>query len=116
MRTVRNIAIIALLALGIAFLPRGGDFADAVLTALTMGFLTAFSYAAYIAWRENQLTMTALSDARRAVFYGCFGMIVLLVAGASKMFSTGPGTLAWLLLLGSALVGIWLVWSDARSY
>ena len=43
-------------------------------------------------------------------------MLVLLIAGASKMFATGLGTMAWLLLLASALVGIWLIISEARSY
>jgi hypothetical protein len=31
------------------------------------------------------------------------------------MFDTGLGTLAWILLLGSAVIGIWLVWSEAKS-
>lgn len=115
MRAARNIAVIAVLALGVAFLPRGGDFADAVLTAITMGFLAAFAYAIYGFSRENQLTLLSINEPRKGVLYGSFGLIVLLIAGASKMFSTGPGTVAWLGLLAAAVIGIWLVWSDARS-
>jgi hypothetical protein len=111
----RNIAIIAVLALGVAFLPRGGDLTDAVFTALGMAFLAAITYAVYIASRQNSLTLLALPDSRRFVLYSCLGLIVLLVAGQSQMFSTGLGTVAWLLLLASAAVGIWLVWSEARS-
>jgi uncharacterized membrane protein YobD (UPF0266 family) len=111
----RNIAVIAVLALGVAFLPRGGDFADAVITAIGMAFLAVITYAVYVASRQNSLTLLALPDSRRFVLYACLGLIVLLVAGQATMFSSGLGTLAWLLLLGSALVGIWLVWSEARS-
>lgn len=116
MATVRNIAIIALLALGVAFLPGGGDFAAAVLTAITMGFLVVISFAVYQAYRANRLTMLALPDSRRLVLLSAVGLIVLMIAGASQMFETGLGTLAWILLMASAAIAIWLVWSEAKSY
>lgn len=116
MRTARNITIIAVLALGVAFLPGGGAFADAVLLAITMAFLAVLSFAVYQAYRANRLTMLALPDTRRLVLFSAVGLIVLMVAGASQMFSTGLGTLAWILLMGSAGVAIWLVWSEAKSY
>ena len=116
MRLARNITIVAVLALGVAFLPRGGDIAAAVLTAITMAFLAALSYAVYQAYRSNHLTMLALPEPRRAVLLAAVGLIVLLIAGSSQMFSTGLGTLAWIMLLGSAGVAIWLVWSEAKSY
>ena len=116
MKTARNVLIIAVLALGVAFLPNGGNFAEAVLTALTMAFLAVLSYAVYQAYRSNQLTMLALPESRRIVLLSAVGLIVLLIAGASMMFSSGLGTLAWLLLLGSAGIAIWLVLSEARSY
>ncbi len=116
MATVRNIAIIALLALGVAFLPGGGDLADAVLTAITMGFLAVISFAVYQAYRANRLTMLALPDSRRLVLFSAVGLIVLMIAGSSQMFQTGLGTLAWILLMASAAIAIWLVWSEAKSY
>jgi hypothetical protein len=111
----RNIAIIAVLALGVAFLPRGGDIASAVFTLITMAFLTVIVLALYRFSQANRMTLLALPDSRRFVLYAALGLIVLLVAGASTMFDTGLGTLAWILLLGSAGVGIWLVWSEAKS-
>jgi len=114
--TVRNIAIIALLALGVAYLPGGGDFAAAVITAITMAFLAVLAFAVYQAYRANRLTMLTLPDSRRAVLFAAVGLIVLMIAGSSELFSTGLGTLAWLALMGSALVAIWLVWSEAKSY
>lgn len=116
MVAVRNIAIIALLALGVAFLPGGGDFADAVFSAISMAFLAVLSFAVYQAYRANRLTMLALPDSRRLVLFSAVGLIVLMIAGTAQMFSTGLGTLAWIALVGSAAVAIWLVWSEAKSY
>ena len=50
--------------------------------------------------RQNQLTLATLSDGRRAILYGAFGLIALLIAGSDELFSSGGGTLAWILLLG----------------
>jgi hypothetical protein len=115
-RTARNVAIVMALAFAVAFLPGGGNAADAVLTAITIGFLTAIAWTLYVLSRQNQLTLAALSDGRRAILYGALGLIALLVAGSDEMFSSGGGTLAWILLLGAAIAAIWRVWSEASSY
>jgi hypothetical protein len=105
-----------LLALGVAFLPGGGNVAEAVLTALTMALLAGIAWMLYVFSRENQLTLSTLTDGRRAIFYGAFGMLALLVAGSDKMFSTGGGTLLWIALLGISVAAIWKVWMEANTY
>lgn len=105
-----------LLALVVAFLPGGGNLAETVLTALTMGLLAGIAWMVYTVSRENQLTLTTLSDGRRALLYGAVGLIVLLVAGSDKMFSSGGGTLLWIVLLAASVAAIWKVWMDANSY
>ncbi len=116
MHTARNVAIIMALALGVAFLPHGGNVVDAIFAAITLGFLAGISWMLYTLSRENQLTLATLSDGRRAVFYGAFGMIALLVAGTDKLFSSGGGTLVWILLLGASVAAIWKIWIDANTY
>ena len=113
---MRNVAIVMLLALGVAFLPHGGNVAEAVLTALTMALLAGIAWMLYIFSRENQLTLSTLTDGRRAIFYGAFGMLALLVAGSDKMFSTGGGTLLWIILLAASVAAIWKVWIEANTY
>lgn len=115
MRAARNAAIIMLLALPIAFLPRGDNFAEALLTALTMGLLAGIAWMLYTFSRENQLTLATLTEGRRAILYGSLGLIALLIAGSDKMFSTGGGTLLWILLLAAAVAGIWQVWMKANT-
>jgi hypothetical protein len=116
MRTARNVAIVMVLALGVAFAPGGGNFVDAVFTALTMGFLAGIAWMLYVLSRQNQLTLATLSDGRRALFYGAFGMIALLIAGTDKLFASGGGTLLWILLLGASVAAIWRIWIEANTY
>lgn len=116
MRNARNVAIIMVLALGVAFAPAGGNVVDAIFTVITMGFLAGISWMLYTLSRENQLTLATLTDSRRAIFYGGFGMLALLVAGADKLFSTGGGTLLWILLLAGSVFAIWRVWTEANTY
>jgi hypothetical protein len=116
MRTARNIAIVMLLALVVAFAPAGGNAADAILAALTMGFLAAIAWAVFVLSRQNQLTLAALSDRRRAILYAALGLIALLIAGTDRLFSSGGGTLAWILLLGASIAAIWRIWIEANTY
>jgi hypothetical protein len=105
-----------LLALGVAVLPGGGNLAAAVITALTMALLGGIAWMLYVLSRENQLTLSSLTDGRRAIFYSALGMLALLVAGSDKMFATGGGTLLWIILLAASVGAIWKVWMEANSY
>jgi hypothetical protein len=116
MRTARDVGIIMLLALAVAFAPSGGNVAEAIFTALTMGFLAAIAWTVYVLSRQNQLTLATLSDGRRAILYGALGLIALLVAGTDMLFATGGGTLLWILLLGASIAAIWRIWIEANTY
>jgi hypothetical protein len=114
-RTLRNVAIVMLLAFVVAFVPGGGNAADTVVTAMAMGFLAAIAWMLYVLSRQNQLTLAALSDGRRAILYGALGLIALLIAGSDKLFSSGGGTAAWIVLLGASVAAIWRIWVGANS-
>jgi hypothetical protein len=116
MRTLRNVAIVMILAVPVAFAPHGGNVAEAILTAITMGFLAAIAWAIYVLSRQSQLMLATLSDGRRAVLYGAFGLLALLIAGTDRLFASGGGTLLWILLFGAALVAIWRIWVEANTY
>jgi hypothetical protein len=115
-RTLRNVAIVMLLAVVTAFVPAGGNAADTILTAITMGFLAAIAWSLYVLSRQQQLTLAALSDGRRAILYAALGLLALLIAGSDEMFESGGGTLAWILLLGASVAAIWRVWTEANTY
>src|ERR687892_611066 len=85
MQTVRNVAIIALMALGVALIPGGGTAAETVLAALSMAFLAVIAFFVYRLYMQNQLTLSTLRDAQRAILYGAFGVIALMIAGADQL-------------------------------
>ncbi len=116
MRTARNVAIVMVLALGVAFLPGGGRAVDTIFAAMTMGFLAGIAWLLYTLSRQNQLTLATLTDGRRAIFYGAFGMLALLIAGVDRMFASGGGTLLWILLLAASVAAIWRIWLEANTY
>jgi hypothetical protein len=105
-----------LLALGVAFLPGGGNVAEALITALTMALLAGFAWTVYTLSRENQLTLATLTDGWRAVLYGAIGMVTLLIAGWDKLSSTGGGTLLLIVLMAASVAAIWKVWMEANTY
>jgi hypothetical protein len=115
-RTLRNVAIVLLLGLVVAFTPTGGNVAEAILTAIGMGFLAGIAWAVFVAGRQNQLTLATLTDTRRAILYSALGMIALLIAGSKEMTASGGGTLAWIILLGASVAAIWRIWIDANTY
>ena len=80
-----------------------------------MGFLAAIAWTLFVLSRQNQLTLAALSDGRRAILYSALGLIALLIAGSDEMLASGGGPLAWILLLGAAVAAIWRVWIDANA-
>jgi hypothetical protein len=116
MQTARNVAIIAVLALGVAAIPGGGTAAETVLAALVMGFLAAMGFLAYRRYRENQLTLSTLRDSRRAILYGAFGVLALMIAGADELLDTGAGTLVWIALIALSAFAIFRVWTEANTY
>ena len=117
LRAVRNIAIIAVLAVPIAFVPGGGNAASAVLVALGMAFLASLGVAARQIYRENRLTFDSLPDDQRAVLFSAIGVIVLMIAGAGKLLGGGGfGAVIWVTLMACAVIAIVGVWMRAHSY
>jgi hypothetical protein len=116
MRALRNIAIIAALALIVAAVPGGGNAATAILTAITLAFMTTIGFAAYYIYRQNQLTILSLTEPQRGVLLAALGVIALMIAGADELLETGLGALAWIVLLAGSGVAIWRVWVESRTY
>jgi hypothetical protein len=115
-QTVRNIAIILALAAGVDFLPGGGNAANAVLTALSMIFLAAIAWLLYRVYNEQQMTLSALTDARKAGLFGAVGGIALLVVAYDDFRSWEGGILLWIALMAACVGVIFLIWREATTY
>jgi hypothetical protein len=115
-RALRNIAIIALLALVVAEVPGGGDVAEGILAAITVVFLVLIGALCYQLYRQNRLGYVTLEDRPRTVLLVALGAIVLMIAGADELLDSGLGLLVWLAVLGVAIFSIFRVYQDSQSY
>ena len=116
LQTARNIAIILALAAGVDFLPGGGAAAATVLSALMMLFLAAIAWLVYRVYREQQLTLATLTDARKAGLFGAVGAMALLVVAYDDFRSWTGGIVLWLALMAGCLGIIFLIWRAATTY
>ena len=116
MRTLRNIAIILALAAVVDFLPAGGAAADTVMAALSMIFFAAIAWFVYRLYREQQLTLSTLTDLQKAGLFGAVGGIALLVVAYDEFHSWSGGVLLWIALLAGCIGGIVLIWRKATTY
>lgn len=116
LRTLRNVAIIALLALAVVAVPGGGNVAAALVTALVMAFLAAIAFAVYRIYRERQFTLETLSDGWRVAVYAAVGTIVAMVVGTDELLGSGLGLLLWIAVIGGAIFTLVRAWGAAQDY
>lgn len=116
LKALRNIAIIALVALGVTVLPGGDNAAEAVLAALTLTFAIAIGLTLHVLYRRSDLTLATLSDSRRGVLFAAVAAIVLMFVAADEMLESGLGALAWIAVLVAAGMTIYTIWREAHSY
>ena len=114
--TVRNVAIIAVLAAMVAILPGGGTGASVVLAALYLLFLGAGLWVAAIMYREHRGSLYLLGDGKRALLYIAAGVLAVTLTATSKLWASPAGEIAWLALVGASVyVGFSIIWA-ARRY
>jgi hypothetical protein len=112
----RNIAIIALVALAVVAVPGGGNVADLVLAVISLAFIATIAWFAARLYRENQFTLSSLTDTHRALLYGAIAGAFATFVATDRLWDTGIGTLAWFVLLGASAATLYYVWMESRRY
>jgi hypothetical protein len=115
-QTIRNVAIILALAAVVDFLPGGGAAAATIMAALTLIFMAAIYWFVYRLYREQQLTLSTLTDPQKAGLFGAVGGIALLVVAYDEFSSWSGGVLLWVALIAACIGGIALIWRNATTY
>jgi hypothetical protein len=114
--TVRNVLIVLAIAAVVALVQGGVTAANVAIQAVTLAFLGTLVWFAALNYRERRASLYALGDRRRALLYVAAGVATLTLTATSKLWATGAGSVAWLLLLaGSAYAMFAVLWS-ARKY
>ena len=96
---LRNIAIIALVALAVAFIPGGSDTAELVLAIISLAFLAAIGFLGYRLYMENKFTLWSMSDRHRALLYGGVAVAFMTLVATDRLLGSGLGTILWFALL-----------------
>jgi hypothetical protein len=116
MSLARNIAIVALVALAIVAVPGGGTAADVVVAVISLAFLGVIAWFGRRLYMENGMTLSTLTTVHRALLYGGFAVAFMTFVATPRLWESGPGTLAWLLLLAASVSAVYYVWVESRRY
>jgi hypothetical protein len=114
--TVRNIAIVMVIAALITVIPGGGTGATVALQAVYLVFLATLGWFAVLMYRQHRSTLYSLGERRRALLYVAVAVAVLVLTGTTRMWNTSAGQVAWLVLLGAAVYAVIAVVWSARKY
>lgn len=116
LETARNVAIVMAIAAAVYFIPGGGDTANFVAAVFYLAMSVLIVLIVSRLYREHRVAIFSLGDRYRTLLYGSIGLAVLAMAARPKLFDTGGGTLAWLVLVGGASYGVYAVWRHHREY
>ncbi len=115
-KNVRNVVIILAVAAAVYLIPGGGRGASVAGQAVWLIFLATLVWFAVIMYRQHRVSLYSLGDRRRGILYGAVAVATLTLTATSRLWNTGAGSVAWLVLLaGAAYAVIAVVWS-ARRY
>jgi len=114
--TLRNVGIIALVALMVAAIPGGSDTANLVLGIISLAFLAAIGFLGYRLYMENKFTLWSMSDQHRALLYGGVAVASAALIGSDRLLNSGLGTILFFALLGGSGFAVYTAWVESRSY
>ena len=117
MKTARNFAILALIALAIVVIPGGSAAANTVATIVGIALFAAIAAAGLRLYRQHRFTLESLPDLDRFVLYASIAIAFLAFVALPRFQSVGgAGWLIFIAVLALASFGGFWVFSRARRY
>ena len=112
-----NFGILALAALLFVVLPGGGATLTVALALLTLAFFAGIALLGYRLYRENRMTLDALTPRQRLVLYGSVALAFLTFTATNRLFDAGgAGFLGWFALLALCSYGVFWVYTQSQRY
>jgi hypothetical protein len=116
LKIARNVAIVALIAAAVEFLPGGGRAVEAFAAALWVVFAAGLAFFAYRLYRERHVDLYGLGDRHRALLYGAIAIGFVTAAAQPRMWHTGFGEFVWFALIGLTVYTLLVVYRYSRTY
>ena len=114
--TVRNVLIVLVIAALVTLIQGGVTAANVAIQAVTLAFLGTIVWFISLTYRERRVSLYGLGDGRRALLYVALGVATLTLTATSRLWNTGAGSVAWLILLGGSAYAVFAVLWSARKY
>jgi hypothetical protein len=115
-RTVRNVLIVLAIAAIVALVQGGVTAANVAIQAVSLVFLGTIVWFLSLTYRQYRTTLYGLGDGRRALLYVALGVGTLTLTATSRLWASGAGSVAWLLLLAGSIYAVFTVVWSARKY
>ena len=116
LQTARNVGILVLLALVVAFAPAGGKGADLVGKTLNAIFIVVMALIVGTLYRQYRGEIFGLGDQWRFALYVAVGLAVVTVSITARMWQTSAGAVIWVAVIGSCSYVLYVIWRRYRSY
>ncbi len=114
-RTVRGLAIVALISLVVVVLSLESVLAS-IGGLLRIAFFLAIAFFLFLVWRERRGDLEAWSDRSRRVFYGAIVLAVVDIGVALGLPPTGADVIAFFAVLGCCAWAIVRTWRAEHTY
>src|ERR1041385_3526716 len=85
LKTLRNIAIVLVIAAAVFLLPGGGQAANTFESVLLIGFGVGFGYLGLRLYREYRVSLHGLGDRHRAILYGSLALAGFEILGYDRV-------------------------------
>ncbi len=116
LKTVRNVAIILVIAAAIDFIPGSSRATSTFEGVLWVAFGAAIGYIALRLYREHRVSLHGLGDRHRALLYGAIAVAVFAIEARVRMWQTGLGELGWFALIALVVYALMEVYRYSRRY
>jgi hypothetical protein len=116
LKTVRNVAIILVIAAAVYLLPGGGRAASTFESALWVAFGIGFGYLGLRLYREHRVALHSLGDRYRGLLYGAIAGAVIALLSRERLWQTGIGEIFWFALVAAVVYTLLVVYRYWRAY
>ena len=114
-RTVRGLAIVALIAL-VVVVPSLEPVLAVTGGLLRIGFFLAIAFFLFLVWRERRGDLEAWSDRSRRVFYTAIALAVVDIGAAIGLSPMRGDAIAFFAVLGLSAWAIVRTWRTEHTY